>query len=88
MITFKPASHVRLSRPKQFVVQRWADGLSHPDDYEESVAVTSDILSILSLKISAQYYGGTGRDCCCVGPMRTQREKENKKKYVGPSCNM
>jgi hypothetical protein len=37
-----------------------------PDDYVKFVAVTSDVLSLSSLKVHAEHNARTGRDYCCV----------------------
>jgi hypothetical protein len=63
-------------------------GLPCPDDYEKTAVVTSDILSLSSLKKNAQYNLRTGRDYCYVGPKGTEKYKKRKKKNVGELCNM
>jgi hypothetical protein len=77
IIAFRPLSPGRLD------AQRRAAGLPCHDEYEKSVAVTSDILCS-SLKMNAQYNARTGRDYSYVGPKRTEKEK---KKSVGASYN-
>jgi hypothetical protein len=42
--------------------------------------VTSDILSISSLKIIARYNGRTGRDFAAVGPKRPEKKKKKGRK--------
>jgi hypothetical protein len=51
-----------------------------PDDYEKTVAVTSGIMSLSSLKMNAQYNATPGRNDCCVGPKRSEKEKERRGK--------
>jgi hypothetical protein len=58
-------------------------GLPCPDDYEKSAVVTTDTLSLLSLKMNAQYDARTGRNYCCVGPNRSEMERETKKTNGG-----
>jgi hypothetical protein len=57
-------------------------GDCHPlaDNYEKSVAVTSDILCLSSMKINTQCNARTGRDYCCVGPKRTEKRKKRRRK--------
>lgn len=43
------------------------------------IAVTSDILSLSSLKTNAEY---SARHYCCVGPRRTEKEKGGRKVWV------
>ena len=75
----RPFSHGRLSR-RRIIAQRQTAGLPCHDDCEISVAVTSEILSLSSLKMNAQYNAITGRDYCCVGPKRAEKEREIRRK--------
>jgi hypothetical protein len=38
--------------------------------------------------MNGQYSARAGRDYCCVGPKRTEKEKEKKKENVGAPYNM
>ena len=55
--TVRPLSQGRLSRRR--TAQRQAGDLTCPDDYEKSIALASDIISLSSLKMNARYNAGT-----------------------------
>jgi hypothetical protein len=75
ILSIRLLSHGWLSR-RPLVAQRRAARIPFHDDYEKSVAVTSDRLSLPSLELNARYNARTRRGYCCVGLKRTKKEKE------------